>query len=293
VSAFGLLTLRIAAGTSIRYDTSVKLRDLPRALGFATAPREYPSDIQSFRLAVEGEVRFATWRHPGETPKAIRQESVNALREFLREGDVAIDIGAHTGDSTVPMALAVGPRGTVFALEPNPYVFKVLALNAALNPAKTRIVPLMFAAMPTDGEFEFEYSDEGYCNGGFHQSISRWKHGHFSKLRVQGRNLANYLRANAADKLLRLCLIKIDTEGFDREVVRSLAGLLRIHRPYIKSEIYKHMPARERAGYFDDLRALGYRVFKCEEDVYRGEELRRPDDLSRWRHFDIFAVPGT
>jgi FkbM family methyltransferase len=269
----------------------VKLRDLPRALGFGAAPREYPSDIQSVTLATDGELRFATWRHPGETPKTITQESVNALRAFLREGDVAIDIGAHTGDSTMPMALAVGRSGAVFALEPNPYVFKVLALNATLNPGRTRIVPLMFAAMPADGEFEFEYSDEGYCNGGFHQSISRWKHGHFSKLRVQGRNLVNYLRAHAPDELPRLRLIKIDTEGFDREVMRSLTDLVRAHRPYIKSEIYKHLPSHERAGYFEELRGLGYRVFKCEEDVYRGEELRRPDDLSRWRHFDIFAMP--
>ena len=270
----------------------MKLRDLPRALGFPSTPREYPSDIQSFTLETDGEVRFARWRHPGETPKTITQESVNALRAFLREGDVAIDIGAHTGDSTLPMALAVGPRGAVFALEPNPYVYKVLALNATLNPQTTRIVPLMFAAMPTDGEFEFEYSDEGYCNGGFHQSISRWKHGHFSKLRVQGRNLADYLRASAPDELSRLRLIKIDTEGFDREVMRSLADLARRHRPCIKSEIYKQLPPQERTGYFDDLRGLGYRVFKCEDDVYRGEELRRPDDLMRWRHFDIFCVPA-
>jgi len=269
----------------------VKLRDLPRALGFAAAPREYPSEIQSFTLATDGEVRFALWRHPGETPKAITQESVSALRAFLREGDVAIDIGAHTGDSTLPIALAVGSRGAVFALEPNPYVYKVLALNATLNPQSTRIVPLMVAAMPADGEFEFEYSDEGYCNGGFHQSISRWKHGHFAKLRVQGRNLAAYLRTHAADELLRLRFVKIDTEGFDRQVLRSLAELVKIHRPYIKSEIYKHLPDTERAGYFDDLRALGYRVFKCEDDVYRGEELRRPDDLTRWRHFDVFAEP--
>jgi FkbM family methyltransferase len=278
--------------TFFDYDTVVKLRDLPRALGFAAAPREYPSDTHSITLP-DGDVRFATWRHPGETPKTITQESVDALRIFLREGDVAVDIGAHTGDSTLPMALAVGPRGAVFALEPNPYVFKVLALNASLNPHTTRIIPLMFAAMPSDGEFEFEYSDEGYCNGGYHQSISRWKHGHFAKLRIQGRNLTSYLRTNAAEELRRLRFIKIDTEGFDREVMRSLADLVKAHKPYIKSEIYKHLSAQERAGYFDDLRGLGYRVFKCEEHLYRGEELLRPEDLTRWRHFDIFAVPGT
>ncbi len=160
----------------------MKLRDLPRALGLDQAPREYPHVVDTFIRPRDGTVQLARWLHPGERPKAITQKSVDALRSFLHEGDVAIDIGAHTGDSTVPMALAVGPRGSVFALEPNPYVFKVLAVNAALNPSKTRIVPLMFAAMPQDGEFEFEYSDAGYCNGGLHEGISRWTHGHFSKL---------------------------------------------------------------------------------------------------------------
>jgi hypothetical protein len=148
----------------------------------------------------------------------------------------------------------------------------------------------MFAAMPADGEFEFEYSDSGYCNGGFHEGLSRWKHGHFSTLRVAGRNLVAYLHEHAAADLARLRYIKIDTEGFDRAVVRSLADLLRTRRPYLKAEIYKHLPDAERAGFHADLRALGYRVFKCGDVEYRGEELG-PSDLSRWKHFDVFAVP--
>jgi FkbM family methyltransferase len=269
----------------------VKLRDLPRAIGFDSPPREYPFEVCTFNLPADGEVRLARWLHPGETPKAVTQESVDALRSFLREGDVAIDIGAHTGDSTIPMALAVGPRGSVFALEPNPYVFKVLVVNAGLNPARTHIVPLMFAAMPEDGSFEFEYSDSGYCNGGFHQGISRWTHGHFSKLRVAGRNLPAYLREHAPDTLPRIRYVKIDTEGFDRAVVRSMAALISQARPYIKTEIYKHLPAGERSVYYDELRGLGYRLFKCEDEgQYRGRELER-SDLSRWKHFDVFAIP--
>jgi FkbM family methyltransferase len=268
----------------------VKLRDLPHAFGLGSGPREYAHEVATFNLPVDGEIQFARWLHPGEGTKTITQESVNALRAFLGPGDVAIDIGAHTGDTTVPMALAVGPTGRVFALEPNPYVFKVLAANAALNRSKTDIVPLMFAAMPTDGDFEFEYSDSGYCNGGFHRGISRWRHGHFSKLRVAGRNLRDYLRAEAPDAVARLRYIKIDTEGFDRSVVQSLAGLIATARPHLRAEIYKHLPREERRRFYDDLRTLGYRIFKCEEDVYRGRELG-PADLSQWPHFDIFAVP--
>jgi FkbM family methyltransferase len=266
------------------------LKDLPRALGFRTRPREYPSAISDIILA-GGPIRFARWLHPGESYKTVTQESVDALHAFLREGDVAIDIGAHTGDSTLPMALAVGRAGTVFALEPNPYVFRILAQNAALNRASTNIVPLMFAAMPADGEFEFEYSDEGYCNGGFHQSVSAWRHGHFSRLRVHGKNLLAYLRASAPETLPKIRFIKIDTEGFDRHVARTLVELLERSRPYLKTEIYKHMPDAERAGYFGDLRALGYRLFKCGDVELRGDELRAPGDLSKWRHFDVLAVP--
>jgi FkbM family methyltransferase len=269
----------------------VKLRDVPRALGWHAPPREYPHDVATFVLPIDGDVRFARWQHPGETPKVVTQQSVDALRTFLREGDVAIDIGAHTGDSTLPIALAVGARGLVFALEPNPYVFKVLAANAALNPEKTRVSPLMFAAMPADGQFEFEYSDSGYCNGGFHDRIARWRHGHFHRLRVEGRNLAEYLRAHAPDAVSRLRYIKIDTEGFDRAVVQSMAGVIAVARPYIKTEIYKHLPNTERDAYEGDLRRSGYRLFKCEGEVeYRGAELG-PGDLRRWRHFDVFAIP--
>jgi len=268
----------------------VKLRDVPRALGLGSAPREYAYDVAIFTLPIDGEVRFAQWQHPSETLKVISQDEVTALREFLRPGDVAIDIGAHTGDSTLPIALALGATGTVFALEPNPYVFKVLAANAGLNRSKTHIVPLMFAAMPEDGDFTFLYSDDGYCNGGFHNSVSRWVHGHFVSLKVAGRNLLRYLREQAPDALGRLRYVKIDTEGFDRAVAHSLRELLRDARPYVKSEIYRHMPDEERAAYYDDLRGLRYRIFKCDEHVARGRELAR-GDMGLWRHYDILAVP--
>lgn len=268
----------------------MKLKDLPKAFGFRGSVREYPAEISEIALA-RGPIRFARWLHPGESQKTVTDDSIGVLHSFLQEGDVAIDIGAHTGDSTLPMAVAVGPTGTVFALEPNPYVFKVLELNATLNPGVTHIVPLMFAAMPTDGEYEFEYSDEGYCNGGFHPAVSAWKHGHFSKLRVQGRDLLSYLRTHHPESLGRVRFIKIDTEGFDRKVAAALVDLLKSARPYLKTEIYKHMPEDERAGYFADLRALGYRLFKCEDDNYRGEPLREASDLSKWRHFDVFAEP--
>jgi FkbM family methyltransferase len=269
----------------------VKLRDLPRALGFGLRPKEYGHDVVTVPLAGYGDVRFARWLHPGETAKTISETDIIQLSTFLRRGDAALDIGAHSGDSTLPIALVTGPTGRVFALEPNPYVFKVLAVNASLNPALTHITPLMFAAMPHDGDVEFAYSDNGYCNGGYLQT-SRWIHGHFARLRVAGRNLAEWLRREAPDAAARIRYIKVDTEGFDRSVIGSLAELIRTTRPYIRTEIHKHMPDHERTAYFRELQVLGYRLFRWAPEDYRSEAIG-PADATRWRHFDVFAEPVT
>jgi hypothetical protein len=121
--------------------------------------REYGHAVKRFDLEREGPVEYAQWLHPFEKPKAIRQDDVDGWRRFLRDGDVAIDVGAHTGDTTLPMALACGVRGLVVAVEPNPHVFRVLEANAALNRDRTHILPLNLAATEDDGEFEFHYWD--------------------------------------------------------------------------------------------------------------------------------------
>jgi FkbM family methyltransferase len=276
-------------GGSSGYHGAVKLRDLPRAFGFGLAPREFGHAVVSVPLARFGDVQFARWLHPGETPKTISDTELAQLSTFLQPGDVAIDIGAHTGDSTLPIALVVGSAGRVFALEPNPYVFRVLAVNASLNPTLTRITPWMFAAMPKDGDVEFSYSDNGYCNGGFHRT-PRWSHGHFARLRVTGRNLASWLQREAPEEAARVRYIKVDTEGFDRPVVTSLADLIRTAHPCIRSEIHKSMPGHDRAAFFRELQSLGYRLLKWDQDDYRSEELTEAG-MTRWKHFDLFAEP--
>ena len=63
----------------------------------------------------------------------------------------------------------------MLALEPKPYVFLILKKNSELNREKTNIVPLMFAATSEPGSFVFHYSDDGFCNGGLHKGVRRWR----------------------------------------------------------------------------------------------------------------------
>ncbi len=271
----------------------MKAREILYGLGLRPEPVEYGYTIRRFELEKEGIVSMAVWDHPsvGRRPPRLTQAMVDETRGFLNPGDAAVDVGAQYGDSTLPIALAVGAAGAVFALEPNHFAFKTLAANAELNPDKTRIVPLMFAATPEDGEFEFKYQDKGFCNGGRLSGMNPWRHGTFFPLTVQGRNLFEYLKRHHPAEAGKVRYVKIDTEGEDRVVAESLIELIRANRPYIKTEMYTHRTDEERRGYFRWLRDLGYEMYKTGgEENYTGQRLSG-DDLMRWKSFDVFCVP--
>jgi hypothetical protein len=168
----------------------------------------------------------------------------------------------------------------------------VLLANAGLNWSKTSIIPLNFAATPEDGSYWFEYSDSGFCNGGFHAGVNTWRHAHFFKLQVTGRNLPAFLASEFPEESKCIRYIKIDTEGFDRSVAGSLRGILSQQRPFLKTEVYKHSPVSERAAYYRELRDLGYALYRVEGDEvdYRSVPLRE-NELMNWSHFDMFAAP--
>jgi FkbM family methyltransferase len=269
----------------------MKPRELFYMLGIRPRPRVYAYEVVTFELPKDGQIQYAQWLHPAEGRKVIRQQEVDELRKFLAPGDVALDIGAHTGDTTLPIALAVGRQGCVLALEPNPYVFPVLKKNSELNPAKATIMPLMIAATPEPGEFFFEYSDAGFCNGGLHDGISKWRHWDAFKLRVRGENLQVYIAEHFPELASRIRYLKIDVEGFDYQVLESLKGLISNAKPFIKVEVFKLLNLAQRERLYDLLVKLGYDVFLAESNAtYLGPRLTKGHLMIR-RHYDAFCVP--
>jgi FkbM family methyltransferase len=248
-------------------------------------------EIRQFRLPLDGVVQYAQWLHPLERTQTIAQAEVDGLRRLIRPGDFAIDVGAHTGDTTVPMALAAGPSGCVLALEPNPYVFRVLEMNAGLNPAATRIIPQCFAATERDGAYVFHYSDASFCNGGLGGpgwwNLFRRRY----PLAVAGRNLLEVLRTEYAERLPRLRYVKVDAEGHDAPVLRSILPVLRDYQPVVRAEVFRNLNGGRRRELFDLLAGVGYDMFRFEGGASpQGAPLHR-DALTREKHFDVLALP--
>ena len=111
------------------------------------------------------------------------------------------------------------------------------------------------AAASHKEEFKnFEYSDNGYCNGGDHKNISNLKHGHHYKLNVFCIDLAKELEEDFSEDLPKLKMIKIDTEGYDYYVLQTISNIINKYQPIIKAEIYKKTDLTYRKKCFNILK---------------------------------------
>lgn len=253
---------------------------------------EWGCRVSDCRLPAEGMIQYADWLHPNLPQQVILQAEVDGLRTFLKPGQFAIDIGALCGDTAVPMALAAGPTGCVLALEPNPHAYKVLEVNSTLNRDKTHIEARCFAATETDGQFVFHYCDASFLNGGF-RSAQRWKFFRRSHpLTITGRNLLAVLRGEFAQWLPKLAYVKVDAEGYDRAILKSIIPVLREFRPVIRTEVYRKLMNSERRALFDLLAENGYEAFRYLGGAAPvGPQLTRKT-ITAEKHYDMLAFPA-
>ncbi len=268
----------------------MKLREIVYSLGFKPKTRHYGYDLRQQTLRGLN-FRYAQWLHPKAYECRVTQRELERLERFLEPGDVAVDIGAHMGDSTLPIALAVGKQGCVIAMEANRFVFPCLEANARANPDLTNIHAFNLAATDENRNYEFSYNDPGFMNGGEVERTSGFRKWNAFKQQVQGMRLEDLLQQQFPDLIERLKYIKIDTEGCDLYVLQSIVGLLGRVQPFVQAEVMKGTTVEYRFAMFDLLKSLNYRVylyidsFEYETEITRGEMIEHET-------FDLFCIPA-
>ena len=253
--------------------------------------KEYEFQIVEFNLPKEGVIQYARWLHPGEFGNEVNEKNINFYRQYVKEGDFVIDIGANEGDTSVPIAIAAGKSGLTLALEPNPHVFKVLSKNASLNKSITNIVPLNFAATATDGEFTFGSGDPSFGNGG----IVGFTHNEARNVRytfqIQGKNLESFVKTNYPEELKKLSFIKIDTEGYDKEIIKTIPELIQLYKPVIITECFGPSTDKEKQELYKILTDYGYELFHLQDFLGSKEEKIGANQMIGKKTFDILALP--
>jgi FkbM family methyltransferase len=256
--------------------------------------REYPAKINSFDLKNEGKIEFANWDNPLVNPKMVTQEMVDFFKKFIKKGDLIIDIGANIGDTTVPMALAAGSSGITFGFDPNPYVFKILEVNASLNKEKQNIIPLLYAITVKDEEFYYVSSEASFSNG----AISPTKNSVHGKFifpdKIKGINLLAFLEEKYKERLKDFSFIKIDTEGYDKEIIKSIPELINKYKPTIVAESFGNNTPEEKVELYNVIAQHGYEIFYFEDFDINAKiiKLENSHDITKWKKtINIFAVP--
>ena len=170
--------------------------------------------------------------HPWE-PHVLK-----ALAEAAVPGSTALDIGAHIGSITIPLARLVGSQGRVYAFEPQKPVFRELFYNLTLNQVEN-VIPLRYAVGASSAVVEME-PDQGYDG-----QVRIGAGGD----RVEMRTIDSFFFSDVS-------VIKIDVEGYEGEVLRGARETIETFHPVIVLEISpESFPAIQNA-----LHELGYSV---------------------------------
>ncbi len=254
--------------------------------------QEYPSEVQTFQLEKEGPVQFANWRNPLMKDFILTQAHVDSFRRFIPEGSLAIDIGTNIGDTTVPMGLAAGKSGLVLGFEPNPHILKVVTANAGLNKDKTNIEVLPYAIAEKEAEFYYSSSEASLSNGGISDQPTS-AHGSYTlPHKIKAVNLEKFLEQQYSQWLPKLSFIKIDTEGYDMEIIQSIQSLLGKYKPVVEAECFSKLMVQQRNELYDCIVKQGYEIYYFDDlgNPDSEQKLSKPD-MQKWKHFNFYAKP--
>jgi FkbM family methyltransferase len=141
----------------------------------------------------------------------------------LKEGDLALDIGAHCGEYSILMAAHCGSTGQVVAFEPDPYAREFLAKNLGLNPGIKRPTVEACACSDEIGE-AILFSRGGNSQSSLARSAVEFLPDHHSEeIRVPTITLDSYL---AEHGLGDPRCVKIDAEGAEILILKGARGVL-------------------------------------------------------------------
>ena|GEM_PF-1163163 len=174
----------------------------------------------------------------------------------LRDGDTAVDVGAHVGKHAVPMALACGPSGHVLAVEPIDWA--VERLDARILGARLGAVVTTFYGCCGEAEGEVEFSVVP-SHPGWSSIAPRAEVTDSVRMTVPQFTVDRLCRDAE-----RVRFLKIDVEGAEPLVLRGAVATIDRFRPVIHVEVIE--PALEAFGLKledvgDPLRSRGYRIY--------------------------------
>jgi len=151
----------------------------------------------------------------------------------LGAGDVVIDVGANIGCFTLAAWQAVGPKGTVLALEPQSQSFVRLSEHLSVNEAAS-VTPLQLALADDDGSMDlFVPANQYLLVSKFDTVGGRPISGRTEQ--VSCMTLASLMDEH---RIERVSLLKLDCEGAEHEIIAALTPETASKIDHIAAEVH-------------------------------------------------------
>jgi len=180
---------------------------------------------------------------------------VALIKRILKEGDIALDIGAHIGYFTLIMARLVGKKGKVFAFEPSPVNFELLKKNIELNKYQN------IYAIPKGISNKRERTPF-YLNSQNSGNSSLFKTGrHDKEVQIKTLTLDHYFFGTD----FNIDFAKIDVEGSEPLVIEGMKTILKRPHPIrLVIEFYPQLLKNagfEPKAFLNMLKNFGLRLY--------------------------------
>lgn len=220
------------------------------------------------------------------------EAEVGLFERLLRPGDVVIEAGANIGIHTLAMARLVGPQGLVYAFEPMACNNQLLNANIVAN-GITNIRSYQMGVGETNEILPFPnvWPDHSNNFGAFGLYTANYWQG------VTTMPCAVVSIDSLA--LPRVDLIKVDTEGHEREVVLGAMETIAAHRPAMLIETLNQYSMEQGLGghlhwIIDRLQPLNYNFWHYITPLFNSQNWRgNANDVfpNQWS-FDVLALPA-
>lgn len=186
------------------------------------------------------------------------------LKNYVKPGMHAIDIGANMGFYTLALCDLVGPSGHVTAFEPWPEYFEIMRRNVEVNGFLSRSTLVQKGVYQKTGKKKLHFS-KSYGTGSiletvplFFRRMRKAQSGNYATIKTVA--LDDYLRENSH----KVDFIKIDVDGGEAFVLAGMRKLLASSQPLTIfcefSPFILHKLGINPQGFIDDLRKARFEI---------------------------------
>ncbi|MFA6008544.1 MAG: FkbM family methyltransferase [Desulfobacteraceae bacterium] len=211
----------------------------------------------------------------------------------IPEDAIIFDIGANMGCMTLQFAKAA-TAGHVFAFEPTDFAYRKLLNNVDLNlELKPRITPVKQFASDKSMIAPRPFAMASWKTDSF-TSKGHPVHGGVER----NTGLAPSITIDEfceSNEIIRVDLIKIDTEGHELPALKGAVNILKKQQPVIIFETGRYLMDEQGVHFIEYLvllETLGYRLYILQRDM----EVTRDNHekiIPRLSTVDIIALPST